>query len=154
MTSTDAYTRYIADTALPSAWLVDIDGTLALRGDSPGVRGYFEWHRVGEDLINTPVRELVRALSLLNAIVLISGRDAVCAEETRLWLKTHDIPCDDLYMRTSGDYRKDAEVKRELFETYVAARWNVRGVIDDRNAVVAMWRDLGLMCAQVAPGNF
>jgi hypothetical protein len=30
----------------------------------------------------------------------------------------------------------------------------VVGVLDDRNRVVRMWRGLGLLCCQVAPGAF
>ncbi|MFC7644091.1 hypothetical protein ACFQX6_27630 [Streptosporangium lutulentum] len=41
-------------------WIVDIDGTLALRGD----RGPYDWDRVGEDLPNHPVVTIVKALIL------------------------------------------------------------------------------------------
>lgn len=42
----------------PKVWLVDIDGTVALRGE----RGPFDWDRVGEDKPNGPVIAVVRAL--------------------------------------------------------------------------------------------
>lgn len=46
-------------------------------------------------------------------------------------------------------------MKRELYETFVEGKYNVRLVLDDRNQVVDMWRDeLGLTCFQVAPGDF
>jgi hypothetical protein len=64
------------------------------------------------------------------------------------------VPYDALFMRPAGDSRKDSIVKRELFDRHVAGRWAVRGVIDDRRQVVEMWRAMGLMCAQVAPGDF
>ena len=57
-------------------------------------------------------------------------------------------------MRPEGDFRKDAVVKLELFDEHVREHFDVKGVVDDRDAVVAMWRSLGLMCMQVAPGNF
>jgi predicted kinase len=50
--------QYVPDEMLTRAWLVDVDGTLALMGD----RGPFEWHRVGEDTPNLPVLELVSHL--------------------------------------------------------------------------------------------
>jgi len=56
-------------------------------------------------------------------------------------------------MRPAEDGRKDALVKAELFWEHVAPRWRVVGVIDDRAQVVAAWRGMGLMCAQVAEGN-
>ncbi len=142
---------YRADPSLPSAWLVDVDGTLALMsGRSP-----YDWHRVGEDDPNHPVVDLVRGLAGSgHAIVVVSGRDGSCRAQTRDWLVRHGIPFDDLLMREAGDQRKDSIVKREIFEAQIRPRWQVRGVLDDRQQVVAMWRAIGLTCAQVAPGDF
>jgi predicted kinase len=141
---------YQPDEALPPAWLVDVDGTLALMDG----RGPFEWHRVGEDRPNPAVVELAGRLAEGAALVVMSGRDAVCRVETLAWLERHRIPFAELHMRAAGDQRKDSIVKSELFWAQVAPRWNVRGVLDDRQQVVDMWRSLGLMCAQVAPGDF
>jgi predicted kinase len=142
---------YVPDGALPSAWLVDVDGTLALMtGRSP-----YEWTRVGEDEPNHPVVDLVRGLAGGgHAIVVVSGRDGSCRAQTRDWLVRHGIPFDDLLMRAAGDQRKDSVVKREIFDREIRPRWQVRGVLDDRQQVVAMWRAIGLTCAQVAPGDF
>jgi len=145
---------YRPDPALPGAWLVDVDGTLALMGTAAGARGPFEWHRVGEDAPNPAVVDLVRALAATAAIVVMSGRDETCRAQTEDWLARHEVPYQALLMRRAGDSRKDSIVKRELFDREVAARWAVRGVIDDRRQVVEMWRAIGLMCAQVAPGDF
>jgi predicted kinase len=145
---------YRPDPALPVAWLVDIDGTLALMATTPGARSPFDWHRVGEDAPNPAVVDLVRALAASAAIVVMSGRDESCRALTEQWLARHEVPYDALFMRPAGDSRKDAIVKRELFDRQVAERWAVRGVIDDRRQVVEMWRAMGLMCAQVAPGDF
>jgi hypothetical protein len=142
---------YAPDPGLPPAWLVDVDGTLALmRGRSP-----FEWHRVGEDAPNPPVVELVRSLRAAgNAIVVVSGRDGVARADTQAWLARHEIPHDALFLRAAGDNRRDSIVKREIFDARIRHTWHVRGVLDDRDQVVRMWRDLGLTCAQVAPGDF
>jgi len=139
----------VPDESLPPAWLVDVDGTLAHMGD----RGPFDWHRVSDDTPNLPVVELVTNLSNTAAIVVMSGRDEVCRQETKAWLDQH-IEFDVLHMRPEGDTRKDAVVKAELFWEHVAPVWNVRGVVDDRQQVVDMWRAMGLMCAQVATGDF
>lgn len=145
---------YVPDPELPVAWLVDVDGTLALMATSDGARTPFEWHRVGEDAPNPAVVDLVRALDANAAIVVMSGRDESCRTLTEQWLAKHEVPYDGLFMRPAGDTRQDAIVKRELFDRHVADRWAVRGVIDDRRQVVEMWRAMGLMCAQVAPGDF
>ena len=137
------------------AWIVDVDGTLAIMQTGPLARGPFDWRRVAEDDPNPPVIAMVEALAATAAIIVMSGRDETCRPETESWLATHlAAPTADLLMRPAGDYRKDAVIKRELFHRHVAHRWNVLGVIDDRAQVVSMWRSLGLMCAQVAEGDF
>lgn len=57
-------------------------------------------------------------------------------------------------MRPAGDSRKDAIVKREIFDQEIRDRWRVIGVFDDRQQVVRMWRALGLTVFQVAEGDF
>lgn len=141
---------------LPRAVLVDIDGTLALRGAHAGVRSFFDWSRVGEDQPNPPVVELVRLIADTDryTVILMSGRDEVCRPETEAWLKEHAIPYDQLHMRPERDNRKDSIVKRELYEAHVAGRHSVAFVIDDRNQVVREWRSMGLTVFQCADGDF
>lgn len=57
-------------------------------------------------------------------------------------------------MRPEGDKRKDSIVKAELFDKHIKDNYAVDFVLDDRNQVVKMWRDMGLKCLQVAPGEF
>lgn len=86
---------------------------------------------------------------------MLSGRDGVCEDETKKWLKNNNIPCDFLFMRTPGDNRKDTIVKKELFDKYVKDTYNVQFVLDDRSCVVDMWRnEIGLTVLQVAEGDF
>lgn len=146
---------YTPNLSLPSAWILDMDGTLAIRGDHDGVRGWFDEDRVGEDTPHPPVVDLTRALwSAGYEIVVMSGRSTACEQETRDWLRAEDIPCDALFMRKAGDQRPDAIVKHELFHGQVAPLWNIKGAIDDRKSVVRMWRSIGLTCAQVDEGDF
>ena len=147
---------YLPDPSLPAAWVVDMDGTLALgRFDEPGRRGPFDWGRVDEDDPNTPVITLVRALAAAgHRIVVMSGRSDACRDLTTAWMRRHQVPHDMLLMRVDGDYRADTDAKVELFDRHVRHRFHVLGAIDDRDSVVHLWRRLGLMCAQVAPGDF
>lgn len=41
-----------------------------------------------------------------------------------------------------------------MYETQIAPYYRVTAVFDDRQQVVDMWREIGLTCCQVAPGNF
>jgi hypothetical protein len=138
---------------LSKLWLVDIDGTLALRGD----RDPYDWDRVGEDQPNPPVVAIVQALLRdEHRIAYVSGRKERCRRQTETWLCAHVGYWDDtegLWMRGNGDNRPDTIVKREIYEKHFAEQ-QVFGVIDDRATVVAMWRLLGLTVIQVDEGNF
>jgi hypothetical protein len=132
-------------------WLVDIDGTLALRG----ARGPFDWHRVGEDAPNEPVLDVVRALARNgHQIIFISGRKEQCRRETVAWLRLHGLDATRLYLRADSDNRPDQVLKREIYDKHILGRHDVAGVIDDRDRVVRVWRSLGLTCLQVAEGKF
>lgn len=135
----------------PETWLFDIDGTLALMGD----RSPYEWHKVGLDTVNDWVRRILWMIAEMNyQIVIMSGRDDSCRAATERWLDYHAIPYSALFMRPSGDNRKDSILKSELFWTHVAPAFDVVAVFDDRQQVVDMWRGMGLQVAQVAAGQF
>lgn len=141
------------DATLPTAILCDIDGTLA----KMGTRSPFDWKKVGEDTLNRPVAHVLDKFGRDGdvEIVMMSGRDSVCRQETRDWLKQHHIKYAALHMRAENDNRKDNIVKRELYEQHIAGKYNVLFVLDDRNQVVDMWRnELGLTVLQVAEGDF
>jgi predicted kinase len=143
---------YAPDETKPKAYIVDIDGTIAHLG---GGRSPYDYDRVLEDTPNHRVVELVRTLKAAGyAILVTSGRDSICRSDTLLWLEAEDVPFDDLFMRTQDDRRKDSIVKRELFDANIRHNYNVRGVLDDRDSVVLLWRSLGLFCAQVYYGDF
>jgi hypothetical protein len=90
-----------------------------------------------------------------HAIVFCTGRNEWCRDETEAWLDRHvGVPYEGLFMRADGDSRRDAIVKEEIFERRIRDRWRVVGVFDDRQAVVRMWRALGLTVFQVAEGDF
>lgn len=138
---------------LPTAWVVDVDGTLALFPH----RNPYDWRSSHLDLPNQPVVMTVQALAeheSVSAIIAISGRHEEARSLTESWLVEHRVPYHKLLMRADGDYRADDVVKEELFRNNVDGRYSIIGVIDDRTRVVTMWRRLGLSCFQVADGDF
>ncbi|MGW0845494.1 phosphatase domain-containing protein [Streptomyces sp. NPDC002787] len=143
---------YTADPALPSAVMCDIDGTLALRGD----RGAYDFTRCEEDLLNVSVRGALRSFRSADGdvVVLLSGRGEEHRGRTESWLRAHEVPYDELWMRAVGDHRRDDVVKAELFDRHVRHRFAVRVSLDDRDRVVAVWRRMGLPTWQVNYGNF
>jgi predicted kinase len=136
-----------------NAIIVDIDGTLAHRCD----RQWFDYSKVDQDELDVTVDGIVRAYAKMGYIILIvSGREATdeCYHRTNTWLKKHNIPFYDLMMRKEGDFRRDSIVKKEIYNNYIKDKFDVEFVLDDRQQVVDMWREIGLKCLQVAPGNF
>lgn len=131
--------------------ICDIDGTLAhMRNRSP-----FDYSRVNEDTIDDSVACILKVFYEQEYhILLLSGREDSCRDTTMQWLTDHGIDYNELIMRTSGDFRNDAVIKREIYEQKIKPTCNVLFVLDDRNRVVDMWREIGLKCLQVAPGDF
>ena len=59
-----------------------------------------------------------------------------------------------LYMRPTGDVRKDFIIKKEIYEACIKGKYSVVTVLDDRDQTVAFWRSEGLPCWQVNYGTF
>ena len=135
------------------AIIVDVDGTLA---DMKGIRGPFEWDKVLQDKPHLDVIEMIQDFASLNKykIIITTGRDGCCIQNTVKWLDRHKVPFDDFYMRPEGDFRKDNIIKSEIYMDHIRPKYDVKFVVDDRDQVVEMWRSLGLRVLQVAPGNF
>lgn len=151
----DMWERYLkpehpGNPALPHAILVDVDGTLAIKGD----RSPFDWHKVGVDTVNQMVANAVEFFGKnYYSILIVSGRDGVCRPETVKWLKDNNIRYEALYMRPEGDTRKDWIVKLELLEEIKKVYFPAL-CIDDRQQVVDAYRHAGLPVWQVARGDF
>jgi hypothetical protein len=140
------------DNNLPPAIICDLDGTLAIIGK----RSPFEDMHCEGDELNEPVAEILDTyFKKGDSIILMSGRMDRSKEPTERWLTKHGIRFHHLYMRKTNDMRKDAVIKKELFEKHIKNKYFVRFVLDDRNQVVDLWRkDLGLPCLQVNYGDF
>lgn len=139
----------VYDPELPDAVICDLDGTLCLITG----RGPYQTDLCEQDLVNEPV---ARILAFEKAhIILVSGRAEKYRPHTMRWLAENSIQFDMLYMRPDGDTRKDAVVKRELYEQHIQGKYNCLYIMDDRKQMTAMWReDLGLTVFQVAEGDY
>lgn len=136
-----------------NAIIVDIDGTLAHRCD----RQWFDYSKVDEDALDITVDGIVRAYAKMGyTILIVSGREGTeeCRSKTLQWLDKHKVPYYDLMMRKQGDFRRDSIVKKEIYDNFIKDKFDVEFVLDDRQQVVDMWREIGLKCLQVAEGNF
>jgi len=145
--------HYVPKSETPLAIICDLDGTLAL---FDGKRSPYDAAKCADDDLNLPVYEVISAMcNRRYKIIYLSGREDKFRAQTEAFLTKHLCPVGGpLLMRPTGDFRKDYIVKQELFDKYVRNDYNVLFVLDDRNSVVKMWRELGLTCLQVAEGAF
>jgi hypothetical protein len=135
--------------------IVDIDGTISQRGD----RGWYEYSKVSGDV---PVDRIIRLVRILHRsgikIVFCTGREDSCMKQSIEWIQKHvfmnDIEPVEIYMRRTKDNRSDFVVKREIYRDLIEPKHNVWFVLDDRDSVVKMWRDIGLTCLQVKEGDY
>lgn len=146
------------------AVIVDVDGTLA--AFDPAVAGRWvlgeqkHWddffaHMADAECIPAIVRLVALLAGQGQAILICSGRPDSHRQHTEAWLARHAIAADGLYLRPDGaDAVSDEEVKRHLLQRIHADGFAPWLVLDDRDAVVAQWRLLGLTCLQCAPGAF
>ncbi len=140
------------DSSKKTAVIFDVDGTLAHNYEN---RSPFDNNRVLEDSPDPHVIELAKIFKDRGlAVVVVSGREDVCKEDTVLWLQANDVPFDEIHMRKAKDYRKDSFVKKEIYEEHIRPYFNILYVLDDRRVCVHMWRDQGLTCLQVDEGLF
>jgi hypothetical protein len=151
-------------------FIFDLDGTLALiehrRHFIAPSNKKLDWTRFyaacDQDLPNTPVVNVLAALLANGADVYVwSGRSDEVLDKTVAWLAQHTpLNADQLQapkfrMRPKKDSQPDNELKLSwLNELSADDRLRLRGVFDDRDKVVKMWRDNGVSCFQVAPGDF
>ena len=157
----------VQDPTLPKAIVCDLDGTMALMNG----RNPYDASTCDKDLPNIPVVETIKLFHEAGyKIIFCSGREDKFKEPTEKFIKqyftkeeshqpfsdfTYDSPRSyHLFMRKTGDQRKDAVIKNEIFMENIYNKFNVLFVLDDRDQVVKGWRDIGLTCFQVAEGDF
>ncbi|NNU16737.1 hypothetical protein HK107_10425 [Parvularcula sp. ZS-1/3] len=94
-------------------------------------------------------QELTRAG---HRVEIWSGRSDEVRVETDAWLAEHvGEGVSARHMRPRADYQSDVSLK----EAWLLAEPQKPDLIfDDRQSVVDMWRRHGIVCAQVAPGDF
>ena len=144
--------KYVPNYRLPVAVVIDIDGTLAEHHRSP-----YDYDQLATDGIYDDVSFVIDAIAASGQremIILCSGRPDDYREATEGWLDEASIPYDHLFMRASGDDRRDSVIKLEIFNREIRDKYNVLFCIDDRDRVVSLYRALGLRCWQVAEGAF
>lgn len=155
------------DSSKPFAVVCDLDGTLSLfnskrsdgsvdvRHSNAHTRSPYDASKSDEDTLNDQVAAVIDSMHKAGyAIIFCSGREDCYRPQTETFIKKHLGVGYELHMRKTGDLRKDSIVKEEIYNSQISPNYNVFLVLDDRNQVVDFWRSKGLVCFQVAPGNF
>ena len=148
--------------------IFDLDGTLALIDDRRSLatkpNGKIDWDiffdpaNIQLDKPNWPVILMAQTLKKAgHRVVIFSGRSKATKSATKDWLNQLDIPFDVLKMRPTGRdfmFMPDDKLKQNWLDQLFPNKNDILCIFDDRDKVVKMWRDNGLTCMQVAPGNF
>lgn len=143
--------------------VVDIDGTIAKVGDR---LKYLQQEKKDWDAFyehcdeDEPIKDIIELIELMQIheynIVFCTGRRESVRKKTEYWL-FKNIWClreYKLLMRKDGDWRHDTEVKPELLQKASITPDKVYFILEDRDSMVAKWRELGYRCLQVNDGNF
>jgi phosphoglycolate phosphatase-like HAD superfamily hydrolase len=131
--------------------ICDLDGTLAnldhrlplIKKEKPEWESFFE-----QSVTDIPNQWCVDLLSALfnsgYTVEIVSGRPF--DDTTKNWLETHGIKYHALWLL--GDRKTpDHILKMEWLRNQITKE-NIAFVIDDRQKVVDMWREEGLVCLQ------
>lgn len=102
---------------------------------------------------NENIVRICKALSDFFYIFICTGRNEKFRKRTEDWLKKYDIPASQLWMRPDNNTESDAIVKKRMLDA-IQRTCNVVAVFDDREKVVNMWRENGILCCQVAKGEY
>ena len=145
-------------------FIFDLDGTLALNKHREHLAKAGQWDAFfkacDRDSPNAPVIEIFNRIAgdLDVEVEIWSGRSAAVLAKTLDWLIEHtafDPQEHTIRMRPVGDHTPDEVLKKRwLDELHPTHRDDLLAVFDDRDKVVKMWRDNGVACFQVAPGDF
>ena len=146
--------------------IFDLDGTIALvdkRREASklpdGKLNWNEWSNPFNIKLDEPNEPVIKMAQLFAEdgfnIVILSGRSDKTERTTRSWLSRNRVPFHKLVMRPhkTMNFVPDEILKKDMLDKHIDID-DVFLVVDDRQKVVDMWRDLGLNTFQVAPGNF
>jgi len=141
--------------------IFDIDGTVA---DAEHRLHWIRakpknWVAFGSAMDQDPPIESICAIARRcydagDTVLFCTGRSQEYRSTTEAWLAQHSLAYAALFMRPRGDFRQDFEVKRDLLDRIRALFGEPDLVFEDRQQVVDMWREQGIRCLQVDPGNY
>lgn len=146
--------------------IFDIDGTLANgehREHLYGGRAAYTWDAyVAASIDDTPHEQIQWLNHLMSRetdvhIIVLTARSESGREVTIKWLEKHKIFYNQLLLKPESDVElgiKDFEFKENILNDLISKDMPPFMVFEDRKSVVDMWRNRGIKCLQVQPGDF
>jgi FMN phosphatase YigB (HAD superfamily) len=119
------------------------------------------WKKFYEEMkSDKPIREMCDLListarDKSNRVIFCTGRDEEHRDATlkqiRGIIPNEVLSCKEinLYMRLRKDFRKDYEVKFDLYHHMIADGFTPKLVFEDKVTVVQMWNSIGVRCLRV-----
>lgn len=137
------YQPMVQDENLHKATVWDNDGTISIihKGRSP--------YDASTCDLDHPHKHVIECMKLYHdagyKILFVSGREEKDREPTEKFYKQHfpDVKY-ELYMRPTGDQRKDVIIKEEIFNNHIKDKYYVAGWFDDRLQVSRWVHQVGL----------
>ena len=139
----------------PSAYIFDVDGTLAnvdpylhyVRGSN---RDYDAFHEASIDALpNVEVVEMLNnAVSDCHAILVVTSRKEKYRGLTSMWMAINNVRSHALFMRSDEDNRPDYEVKKDILDK-INKHWTVLHAVDDNPNVIRLWQDHGISTTKI-----
>ena len=144
--------------------IFDVDGTLMdigtrrhwLQGGNNDWEKFMDPKEMETDTRAEHIFEIAEALhDAGNEIVIVSARNERHREVTEKQLSaTCGQFWSHMFLRPDDSFEPDEQFKKRVLDELINAGWKPDMVFDDRDKVVNMWRENGIPCLQVAPGNF
>lgn len=146
------------------AAIVDMDGTLAnvssIRHLVDGIKtkkDFNAFHRASEFVPSNrqAVEFCIRHHKAGNDILILTARMRMWEGATTRFLDRELAPhapyVTPLWMRADGDYRKDREIKEEIYDEIIKT-YDIVAACDDNPAIIELWEDKGIPEIEVVPG--
>lgn len=126
---------------MPTAIIVDIDGTLA------DTRAYAGAWKDGVDnaafSIRPDVVDMVRQMANDNIVIICTARTVDMMDGTIAWLRNNDIPCDILRMQTT--WGNVPEYKASVVEEITMRGIEITHSFDDERSNNEIFEDFGFI---------
>lgn len=143
--------------------VIDLDGTLcdcAHRVHLAAAKQWDEFHSLCHK--DQPFQDLVHIINLAARLdsgyilVAVTGRSEKFRKMTYDWLAKYGLlhKIDKLLMRPDDNFEKDGQMKLGLLKIEGINPEDIAFALDDRETVVAAFREAGIACYQVRVGSY